>query len=157
MSVTRLYTPEVLAATVELAAYPLDANLTLRGEARSASCGSRLELGLALGIDGRIARTGIAARACAIGQASAAIFAAGVVGCTPQDVIDAHGAIARWLAGAGAMPGWPRLALVAPAAAYPARHGAMLLPWVAAIRALEQGNPARHDATDGLASAAPTD
>lgn len=157
MTVTRLYTPDVLAATVELAAYPLSADLPLRGEARSASCGSRLELGLALGADGRIARVGIAARACAIGQASAAIFASGVVGRAARDVIDAHGAIARWLAGDGPMPDWPRLSLVAPAAAYPARHGAMLLPWTAAMRALERADRAPGDTTDGLASAAPND
>jgi len=39
-------------------------------------------------------------------------------------------------------PDWPDLALVAPARAYPARHGAMLLPWKAAAAALSSAAPA---------------
>lgn len=157
MSVVRLYTPEVLAATVELARFPLSGNFPLCGEARSASCGSRLELGLALDGAGRIAQVGIAARACAIGQASAAVFAQGAAGQSAHEVVEAHDAIARWLAGDGAMPDWPRLSLVAPAAAYPARHGAMLLAWTAAARALGLKNLSADDVADGLARPAPND
>ena len=35
---------------------------------------------------------------------------------------------------------WPDLDLVAPAVAYPARHGAMLLPWKAALAALSSAS-----------------
>ena len=46
------------------------------------------------------------------------------------------GQLEAWLAGDGPVPGWPDLALVEPARAHPARHGAMLLPWKAALAAL---------------------
>ena len=135
MSTRQLYTPEVLAAAVSLARYPLGADLTLRGEARSPSCGSRIEVGLALDGEGRIARVGLASHACAIGQASAAIFAQGAIGLSQGEVADALGAMRAWLGGEGAMPQWPGIGLVAAARDYPARHGAMLLAWNAADKA----------------------
>ena len=140
-SVATLYTPEVLALATSLAAFPLDEALPLHGEARSASCGSRLTLGLALGEDGRIARIGLAAQACAIGQAAAAIFAQGARGLAPGAIAEAEEAIARWLEAAARgeaaeLPAWPGLAAIAPAAAYPGRHGAILLAWRAALAAL---------------------
>jgi hypothetical protein len=45
-------------------------------------------------------------------------------------------ALTEWLAGAGDLPGWPGLAAIAPARAFPARHGAIMLPWTAARDAL---------------------
>lgn len=136
MSGHRLYTPEVLAAAVSLAQFPLTDDLALRGEARSKTCGSRIEVGLVLDSEDRVARIGLAARACAIGQASAAIFAQGVTGRTADDLRSAHEAMIAWLAGAGHAPAWPGIELIAPAVAFPARHGAMILPWVAAREAL---------------------
>ncbi|AKM10018.1 iron-sulfur cluster assembly scaffold protein [Croceicoccus naphthovorans] len=136
MSAERLYTPEVLAAAVSLAARPLDPRFELRGTARSASCGSQLELGLLLDDAGTVSDIGIAARACAIGQASAAIFADGVTGKTASDIDRARMDLAAWLVGKDAKPDWPGLDLIAPARAYPARHGAIMLSWIAACRAL---------------------
>lgn len=136
MSAHRLYTPEVLAAAVSLVGYPLHADLGLRGQARSPSCGSRIEVGLALDGDGRIARVGLASHACAIGQASAAIFAQGAQGRSAASMEDALTAMQAWLGGYGSMPDWPGLELVAVAKNYPARHAAMLLAWDAAVKAL---------------------
>ena len=47
-----------------------------------------------------------------------------------------------WLAGEAHQPDWPGLAPIEPARAYPARHGAMLLPWKAALAALSSTAPA---------------
>ena len=135
MSAATLYTPEVLGLATGLAALPLDEGLPLRGSARSASCGSTLTVGLAVDAAGRIDRIGVSASACAIGQAAAALFAAGVVGRDRGDIAAARGEIEAWLAG-GAMPGWPGLGAIAAAAGYPARHGAILLAWRAAEAAL---------------------
>lgn len=136
MSGHRLYTPEVLSAAVSLANYPLTQDLPLRGSARSASCGSRIELGLALGADGRIEQVGMASHACAIGQASAAVFAAAAKGMTGSQIINTRDAMSLWLAGEGPMPQWPGLELVALAVDYSGRHGAMMLAWNAACEAL---------------------
>ena len=131
-----LYTPDVLGLTIELARHPLPDAFLLRGEARSKSCGSTIVLGLALDAAGAIEAVGIRSQACAIGQAAAAIFAGGVAGRTAAQVEQANEAITAWLAGTGPLPDWPGLATIAAAREYPARHGAVLLPWHAAIRAL---------------------
>ncbi len=136
MNAARLYTPDVLSAAVSLARYPMADDLALRGEARSASCGSTLAIGLAVDEAGAVTRVGMSAQACAIGQASAAIFAQGAAGRSGAQIADSADAIRSWLRGEGDMPDWPGLALIEPASAYPARHGAIQLAWQAALRAL---------------------
>jgi NifU-like protein involved in Fe-S cluster formation len=131
-----LYTPQVLALAMGLARWPLGDDLPLVGEARSASCGSRMRVGLALDGQGTILRVGLSAQACAIGQAAGAVMAAGAPGRRVQDLAQAERAIAAWLAGDAAMPDWPGLADVAPARDYPGRHGAFMLAWRAALAAL---------------------
>ncbi len=140
-SAATLYTPEVLALATSLAAHPLDGGLGLRGDARSPRCGSSLSLGLSLAPDGRIERVGVAAHACAIGQAAAAIFVHAVPGMTPADIAEGEKSISAWLEAAARglpapLPDWPGLASIAPAAEYPARHGAITLAWRAALAAL---------------------
>jgi NifU-like protein involved in Fe-S cluster formation len=138
----RLYTPELLALAVELAEYPpLDA-APAHGEARSPTCGSTLAMDLALDDGGRIARLGLRVRACAVGQASAAIFARHAPGRDLASLRDTLAGLEAWLDDEGRpMPDWPDLALVEPARAYPARHGAILLPWRAAAAALSSAAP----------------
>jgi len=133
---TVLYTHEILTLATSLAAWPWDAALPLQASARSKSCGSTLQMGLELDRDGRILRVGIRPQACAIGQAAAAVFAAAAPGRDAATIAATDDAIARWLAGEGEMPDWPGLAAIAPARAYPARHGAIRLAWQAAREAL---------------------
>jgi NifU-like protein involved in Fe-S cluster formation len=139
----RLYTPEVLALATGLAAFPLDDSLVLRGEARSRTCGSDMVVGIDLTPAGRIARVGMQIRACAIGQASAALLAQAAPGRSAEDLARVHDGLEAWLAGSGDLPEWPDLALLAPARAHTARHGALLLPWTAASKALSSGAIAR--------------
>lgn len=136
MSVTRLYTPQVLGLAMALAQYPLREPFAFNGTARSAACGSAIELGLDMDDAGEVSRIGIRSAACAIGQASAAVFAQGAVGRGRGDLVAAHDALAQWLAGNAGLPDWPGLDAIAPARDYPARHGALMLPWKAALQAL---------------------
>ena len=131
-----LYTSEVLKLATELSHWPDDPALSLRGTARSATCGSTLSLGLAADGLGRITGLGIRAQACAIGQASAALFAKAAIG---RDAVnlqntleDLHG----WLKQGQGLPDWPGLTAIAAARDYPARHGAITLAWEAALQAL---------------------
>lgn len=133
---SRLYTPEILALAVALADYPLDLDTGHVGEARSPTCGSTLELNLALDADARIDRLGMRVSACAIGQAAAALFARGAQGQTHERIAAARSQIKAWLSGDNARPDWPGFAVLEPARAYPGRHGAILLPWTAALAAL---------------------
>lgn len=143
MSAERLYTAQVLGLATQLAAWPWDEGLPLRGASRSRSCGSSLELALELDGQGRIARIGLRAQACAIGQAAAAIFAGGAQGLDGGAVRGAAEELATWLAGAGAMPDWPGLDALAAAQAVPGRHGAIMLAWNAARDLLPSGPDSR--------------
>jgi NifU-like protein involved in Fe-S cluster formation len=138
----KLYTPELLALAVSLADYPPDPALALHGEARSKSCGSTLAMDIAVDGEGRIERLGMRVRACAVGQASAAIFAREATGHRLADIEAAHALLTQWLAGSGDLPAWPGIEAIAPARAYPARHGAIMLPWTAARDALSSAAPA---------------
>jgi NifU-like protein involved in Fe-S cluster formation len=134
----RLYTPELLALAVGLAQYPLSDDFSHTGEARSRSCGSTLRIGLTLASDGRIERLGMRVAACAVGQASAAIFAAAAPGRSPDNIAATLTALEAWLEEGGEPPEWPGIEAIVPTQAYPARHGAMLLPWKAALDALSK-------------------
>jgi len=137
-----LYTPEVLALATELARYRLDDSLPLRTEARSRSCGSTIMLGIALS-DGCIARLGLRSQACAIGQASAAIFARHATERPADEIVATAQAVARWVGGEGPLPDWPDLELIAAARDFPGRHGAMMLPWNAVLQLLSTSDHAR--------------
>jgi NifU-like protein involved in Fe-S cluster formation len=128
----KLYTPEVLALATSLANFPWDETLPLQGSARSKSCGSTITLGLACDPAGNINRIGIRAQACAIGQASAAVFAAAARGQGGEQIAAAHAALKKWLNGEGPVPDWPGMDALAQARSYPGRHGAIGLAWVAA-------------------------
>ena len=67
-----LYSPELLALAIELADFPFDPQARVTGEARSRSCGSTIALSSAR--PDRIERLGLRVSACAVGQASAALF-----------------------------------------------------------------------------------
>jgi NifU homolog involved in Fe-S cluster formation len=136
MSSVVLYTPEVLGLAVELAGFALADDLPLRGEAKSKSCGSTILLGLECAADGAVTRVGVRSQACAVGQASAAIFAKAAAGHSRSQIQETALAVAAWLAGEREMPDWPGLRAIAAARGYPGRHGAVMLPWNAATQAL---------------------
>lgn len=139
----KLYTPSILSLAVELARYPMRTSLDLHGEAKSSTCGSTLEVGLACNPLGAIEELGLRVSACAIGQASAAIFARHAKGRSRTDISQALDELSMWLADGGKAPDWPDLSQLAAAQGYPARHGAILLPWKAAQQALSNSHLAR--------------
>ena len=136
MSTAPLYTPVMLAAAVELAEYPPMADADRRGSARAQVCGSHLDMDLMLDAKYHIASVGLQVYACAVGQASAAIFARHAQDRSAQDIEATLVALEGWLSGGGSLPDWPDMPLIAAARDYPGRHGAMLLPWKAACDAL---------------------
>ncbi len=132
----KLYTAEVLALATQLARWPLDPAMPHQGTARSQSCGSTLAVSLVCDNQGRISGIGIGAQACAIGQASAAIFAQSALGLGRNDIAQAAITVEAWLKNNAPLSDWPGLEVIAAAQTYPARHGALLLPWRAALDAL---------------------
>jgi NifU-like protein involved in Fe-S cluster formation len=131
-----LYTPQVLALATGLARWPLDDSFLLLASSRAPTCGSSLTVGIALSPDQSIARIGLRTHACAIGQAAAAIFAETAVGRIRDEIAATEAELRQWLAEGANRPDWPGLAAIDAARAYPARHGAILLAWKAALAAL---------------------
>lgn len=142
-SAARLYTPEMLALAVSLAEYPLHDSLQLRAGSRSKTCGSTLELGLSLDDQDRVSEIGMQVSACAVGQASAALFARSLKGMSLTTITATRDRMADWLAGSGELPDCPGIAMLDPARAFPARHNAIMLPWNAACEALCKAEAAR--------------
>ncbi len=136
MSAEKLYTPQLLALTIELANWPAMESLPFHGDARAPTCGSSLAMDLSLDQAGRIDSLGLRVRACAVGQASAAIFARHAAGMELAQLTALHDQLEGWLEGQATMPDWPDLEMLEQAREYPARHGAIMLPWKAAISAL---------------------
>lgn len=135
---SKLYTPQLLSLATGLAEFPLSDDLPLRAEERSRTCGSVIALGLALDDHGLVSGVGLNISACAIGQASAAVMAQAIRGDIPGGVVLTADALERWLAGEGELPPWRGIEALAPARDHPGRHGALLLPWKAACKALSQ-------------------
>lgn len=100
-------------------------------------CGSRVTADLDLDGDGRVARFGQEVRACALGQASASILGANILGRSAGELAAARDGLAGFLKGEDDAPpaGWPGLELFAPARPHRARHGSILLAFQAAAEA----------------------
>lgn len=132
----KLYTPEVLALAVDLASFPLHDTFDHIAEMRSKICGSTITMGLNCSVSGYVSEVGLSVSACAIGQASAAIFARSAMGLSAKDLTAYLADIESWLDDRSDLPDIVSFDLLLPAKAYSARHGALLLPWRAAQRAL---------------------
>lgn len=135
-STAALYTHEVLALATRLADYPAQPGWSLHGSSRAQACGSVVEVDLTIDAQFSITGVGIAAQACAIGQAAAAIFAAAATGQDAAGIAAALNQIKAWLAGSAALPDWPDFSAIAAARDFPGRHGAIVLAWLAASSAL---------------------
>ena len=136
-----LYSPQLLALAIELADYPFDKTAAATGRARSRSCGSVIELSSST--SERLGNIGLKATACAVGQASAAIFAREAQGMDKAEVGTMLGALESWLAGTAPSSILLRLELLEPARRHHGRHEAILLPWRAALDALSKPSDAR--------------
>ncbi|HAD17512.1 MAG TPA: Fe-S cluster protein [Erythrobacter sp.] len=135
-----LYSTELLALAIELADYPFDAAAPAKGHARSRSCGSVVNLSSS---GGSLEDLGLRVSACAVGQASAAIFARESSGMDAAAVAAMVENLGEWLQGQAPSSILPRLELLEPARPHLGRHEAILLPWRAALDALSKTEAAR--------------
>ena len=106
---------------------------------RSPQCGSSVTVDV-IASDGRITRFGQEVRACALGQASAAVLGGNVIGCRRDDIATARDQLEAMLKQDGPPPAAPFADLEAllPARDYPNRHASILLAWEATLAAMDQ-------------------
>lgn len=138
-----LYTIEILRLAAAVADFPPLDHPQAQEERRSKTCGSRVQIDLSFDGDGRVLACGLLVHACALGQASAAVLAKGIMGKTAGEIETARDALAAYLAGNAGAPGnWPGIETLASARNYPARHPSIRLAFEAAAEAARQRAPA---------------
>ncbi len=108
-------------------------------ERHSPVCGSRVVVDLSLDEAGRVAAIGMEVKACALGQASAALLGRHAIGSDAATLAAASEALAAFLAGNRDDPGtWPELEVFAGARRFSARHPSIRLAFEAASEAAAQ-------------------
>lgn len=133
-----LYTIEILRLAADLPEPRSLSRVDGKAELRSPTCGSFIRTEVQLGPDGTVAALSQQVQACAFGQASAALVAAGATDQTRDQIASARDDLAGWLSGSRADPGdWPGLETLAPARSRTGRHGAILLPFRVLLAAID--------------------
>lgn len=134
-----LYNTQILRLAAEI---PFHERLTApmaSVEKRSPVCGSRVTVDIEMDDQGRVSAVGMLVRACALGQASASLMGAHVVGRTGAEIMAARDELTAWLAGERATPpDWPGMDIFLPALEHRGRHAAIRLAFEAAAEAAEQ-------------------
>lgn len=105
---------------------------------RSPQCGSTVTAEVVVE-GGRVADFAHEVRACALGQASAALLGQVAIGRTAPELSAARDALAAMLTDGAAVPPAPfdGLEVLTPARAFPNRHASILLAWDAVLGAIE--------------------
>lgn len=105
---------------------------------RSPQCGSTVTAEVVVE-GGRVADFAQEVRACALGQASAALLGQVAIGRTAPELSAARDALAAMLTDGAAVPPAPfdGLEVLTPARAFPNRHASILLAWDAVLGAIE--------------------
>jgi NifU-like protein involved in Fe-S cluster formation len=132
-----LYTIEILRLAGSL---PDPAHLKRvdgMAQLRSPTCGSTVRTEVQIDEAGRVTAVSQQVRACAFGQASAALVAKHAAGRSSEEIADALSKLSAWLEGGRDDPGGWGLDALAPARSRTSRHGAILLPLRALLAAIE--------------------
>ena len=106
---------------------------------RSPLCGSAVTVDVKVE-DGRLADLGQDVKACALGQAAAAVSGAAAVGATLEDITKGRDQLRAMLKGKGGVPDAPfdGFEVLTPAVEYKNRHASIMLSMEAIVEAMEQ-------------------
>ncbi|SNR52770.1 iron-sulfur cluster assembly scaffold protein [Paracoccus sediminis] len=135
----QLYSRRILALTTAIPHLGVLADFDGKAMRRSPQCGSSVTAYVAMDGD-RVADFAQEVRACALGQASAAVLGQAVIGRSRAEIADTRDALRAMLTLDGAPPAAPFADLEAlwPAREYPNRHASILLAWDATLDAIAQ-------------------
>lgn len=136
----RLYSQRILALAADI---PLSGRLEtaqVSAKRRSPLCGSTVTVDLLLDADRRIADFRQDVKACALGQASAAVLGRHVIGSSREEIAATREALSAMLKSGGPVPAAPfdELEVLEPAKDYRNRHASILLSWDATLAALDE-------------------
>ncbi|QIE54418.1 iron-sulfur cluster assembly scaffold protein [Pikeienuella piscinae] len=136
----QLYSKRILALAADIPlTRPLDGAPDGAAKKRSPLCGSTVSVALRVE-DGQISEFAQDVKACALGQASAAVLGGVVIGRTRDEIASGRNALHAMLKAGAEPPGAPfdGLEVLAPAKDYKNRHASILLAWDATLAALDE-------------------
>ena len=134
--IDELYSAKILRAAANMPRAGRLAHPDASAEKVSKLCGSRVVVDVVLK-DGRIADYAQDVKACALGQASAAIMGEHAVGASVEEIESAREALRDMLKAGGPPPEgrFADLAMLAPVKDYPPRHASTMLAFEATAEA----------------------
>ncbi len=135
----KLYSGRILALAADMPRTDRLVSPSATAKQRAPLCGSTVTVDIALR-DGEIVDYGQDVKACALGQAAAAVVGANVVGLTRAEVQAGRDALATMLKDDGPVPLAPfdGLEVLQPAKDYKNRHASILLAFDATLAAIDQ-------------------
>ena len=135
----KLYSGRILALAADIPHLGRLDNSMATVKKRSPLCGSAVTVDLDV-TDGVISAFGQDVKACALGQAAAAVTGAAVIGCTKAQVDAARDALRAMLKNDGPVPSAPfdGFEVLEPARDYKNRHASILLSIEATCEAMEK-------------------
>lgn len=135
----KLYSKRILALAADIPHTDRLAHPTATAKRRSPLCGSTVTVDVVVK-DGRIAEFGQDVKACALGQAAAAVTGANAIGRTRGEIERARDELKAMLKESGPVPSAPfdGLEVLLPARDYKNRHASILLSLEAIAEAMAE-------------------
>lgn len=135
----KLYSKRILELTTQNPHAERLQDASASASKRSPLCGSAVTVDVKIGEAAELADLGMDVKACALGQASAAILARAGIGRTVEELIVARDALQAMLKEGAAAPegAFSELEVLTPARDYKNRHASILLAWEAVVEALQ--------------------
>ena|SRR5579883_1293521 len=137
--IDELYSARILKAAANMPRAGRLAHPDASAEKVSKLCGSRVLVDVVVK-DGRVADYAQEVKACALGQAAAAIMGEHVIGSTVEEIESARSALRAMLKDGGSPPEgrFADLAMLAPVKDYPPRHASTMLAFEATAEAVRK-------------------
>ena len=139
MELSDLYSEKILTLAANIPVAPRLADPDASARRVSRVCGSVVEVDLKLE-GGAVSAYGQSVSACALGQTSAAVVAANILGATPDELRLVRTQMVAMLKAGGAPPTgtrWSDLQYLEPVREYKPRHASTLLVFDAVVDALD--------------------
>jgi NifU-like protein involved in Fe-S cluster formation len=143
--IDELYSTKILKAAANMPHAGRLASPDGTAEKVSKLCGSRIVVDVALDAEGRVSDFAQEVKACALGQAAAAVLGEHAIGARPVEIEMARDALRAMLKTGGAPPEgrFADLAMLEPVKDYAPRHASTLLAFEAAVEACRMAQTRR--------------
>ncbi|MDC0196783.1 iron-sulfur cluster assembly scaffold protein [Gammaproteobacteria bacterium] len=137
--INAIYNKDVLRLAADITCIGTLDNSDANASLRSPLCGSSINVSINVK-HGRVTAYSQEIKACALGQASASVLAQAVIGKSKNDIQTTRDEIQEMLVNGTLIPkgDWSALIALAPAKDVKSRHGAILLPFDAVLKALSE-------------------